>query len=305
MQAVASGLSPTEIQRATGVSPNSISRWKRKQAAGASLEPGRAPGPRHKVSHDDEPALREQVAAHPDATLAEHCAMWSQTHGVLSVPTMSRTLARLGLPLKKKTLIATEQDAGARAEWREELAALAPESLVFLDETSTQTVMTRHQGRAPRGQRVVGHVPRHHGPNVTCPAAVTPTGMRVPCVVGGAVDGPLFVRWIREWLVPTLAPGTTVVLDTLSVHKNPDVRTAIEGAGCHLRFLSAYSPDFNPIELVFAHLKTHLRATGTRTFEALVKAIGAGLDQVSAADIRGYYRHCGYPLPAVSDYQHP
>lgn len=102
VQAVTSGLSTAEIQRATGVSPNSISRWKRKQAAGASLEPGRAPGPRHKVRRDDEPALQEQVAAHPDAMLAEHCAMWGQTHGPLSVPTMSRTLARLGLPLKKR-----------------------------------------------------------------------------------------------------------------------------------------------------------------------------------------------------------
>lgn len=101
VRAVTSGLSPAEIQHTTGVSPNSISRWKRKQAAGASLEPGRAPGPRHKVGRDDEPVLREQVAAHPDATLAEHCAMWSQTHEPLSVSTMSRTLARLGLPLKK------------------------------------------------------------------------------------------------------------------------------------------------------------------------------------------------------------
>lgn len=179
------------------------------------------------------------------------------------------------------------------------------ESLVFLDETSTQTVMTRRRGRAPRGQRVVGRVPRNHGPNVTCLAALTPTGMRVPCVFEGAVDGPLFLRWVQEWLVPALAPGATVVLDNLSVHKNPDVRKAIDAAGCHLRFLPAYSPDFNPIELVFAHLKTHLRATGARTFETLVEAIGAGFDQISAAEIRGYYRHCGYPLPTLPHPQHP
>lgn len=60
VQALASGLSPAEIQRVTGVNPNSISCWKRKQAAGASLEPRRAPGPRHTVRRDDEPALQEQ-----------------------------------------------------------------------------------------------------------------------------------------------------------------------------------------------------------------------------------------------------
>lgn len=176
------------------------------------------------------------------------------------------------------------------------MATVAAQTVVFLDETSTQTVMTRRRGRAPRGTRVVDVVPRNHGPNVTCLMALSPTGIRAPCVFEGAVTSDLFVRWVQEWLVPTLTPGTTVVLDNLSVHRNPAVRPAIEGAGCHLRFLPAYSPDFNPIELAFAKLKAHLRGVAARAFDPLLAAIGSGLDRITVTDIAGYYGHCGFPL---------
>jgi transposase len=194
-------------------------------------------------------------------------------------------------------LIATERDETARAAWQEEMADVDPETIVFLDETSTQTTMTRSRGRAPRGERVVGAVPRNHGANVTCLAALTPTGIRAPLVIEGAVDGQVFRQWLREWLLPTLERGTTIVLDNLNVHRNLDVRVAIAAAGCHLRYLPAYSPDFNPIELVFAKLKTHLRGIAARAFAPLVAAIGDGLARITTTDIAGYYRHCGFALP--------
>ncbi len=181
------------------------------------------------------------------------------------------------------------------------MAPVAAETLVFLDETSTQTVMTRTHGRAPRGERVVGRVPRNHGPNVTCLAALTATGVIAPLVIEGAVDGSVFLPWLRDWLLPSLAPGTTVVLDNLSVHRNPDVRRAVAGAGLNLRYLPPYSPDFNPIELAFSKLKTHLRGVAARSFEPLLAAIGTGLNQITPADIRGYFDHCGFPLPDPDD----
>lgn len=180
------------------------------------------------------------------------------------------------------------------------MVATAPERLVFLDETSTQTVMTRPRGRAPKGERAVGHVPRNHGHNITCLAAISITRITAPCVFERSLDGPLFAQWVTEWLLPSLPKGTTIVLDNLSVHRNPDVRVAVEHAGCRLVFLPAYSPDFNPIELVFAHLKAHLRGSAARTFEAVVAAIGTGLDAVTPAHLRAYYRHCGYPVPEES-----
>lgn len=178
------------------------------------------------------------------------------------------------------------------------MVGIAPATVVFLDETSTQTTLTRARGRAPRGERVVGAVPRNHGANVTCLAALTPTGLRAPLVIEGAMNGTVFLQWVRDWLLPTLDRGTTVVLDNLNVHRNAAVRAAVEAAGCHLRYLPAYSPDFNPIELAFAKLKTYLRGAAARTFDTLVGAIGVGLDQITTTDIAGYYRHCGFALPA-------
>lgn len=183
------------------------------------------------------------------------------------------------------------------------MADVAPETVVFLDETSTQTTMTRARGRAPRGDRVIGAVPRNHGDNVTCLAALTPTGIRAPLVFERAVNRQIFVRWLRDWLLPSLDVGTTIVCDNLSVHRNPDVRTVVAAAGCHLHYLPAYSPDFNPIELAFAKLKTHLRGVASRTYEALVEAIGTGFDQIGAAHATAWYAHCGYALPTDEDVQ--
>jgi transposase-like protein len=127
--------------------------------------------------------------------------------------------------------LSTMGRALARAAWRAELAGVDAETVVFLDETSTQPVMTSRRGRAPRSHRVMGAIPRNHGPNITCLVALSPAGIQAPCVFAGAVTSALFVTW----LLPTLTPGTTVVLDNLAVHRNAEVRSAIEGAGCHLR----------------------------------------------------------------------
>src|SRR5690606_38974077 len=137
--------------------------------------------------------------------------------------------------------------------------AVDPTRLVFLDETSTQTVLARARARATRGQRVVARLPRNHGHNVTCLAAITAMGVIEPVVFAGALDGPIFAQWLIERLLPALPRGAIIVLDNLSVHKNAAARAAVEAAGCELRFLPAYSPDFNPIELIFAQLKAHLR----------------------------------------------
>lgn len=184
----------------------------------------------------------------------------------------------------------------ARVQWYRDITSWITEPVIFVDEPSTQPVMTRTRGRAARGQRVVGRVPRNHGPNVTCLAALTPTGIRAPLVFAGALDGPIFVHWMRDRLLPTLVPGTTIVLDNLSVHRTAAARAVIAAAGCHLRFLPAYSPDLNPIELAFATLKTHLRGVASREYDALVDAIGDGFNRISAADAVAWYRHCGYPV---------
>jgi transposase len=116
----------------------------------------------------------------------------------------------------------------------------------------------------------------------------------------GAVDARAFAAYVREVLAPTLVPVQTVVLDNLSVHRDAAVRRAIEARGCRLLFLPAYSPDLSPIELAFAKLKEALRRAAARTQEALEAAIAAALETITAADARGWFRHCGYRVPRQS-----
>jgi transposase len=197
---------------------------------------------------------------------------------------------------EKKSLIATERDEAARTAWRNEATDLDPAQVVFLDETSTHTSLTRRYARAPRGMRAYGHVPRNHGHNVTLLAALTPDGIGPSMTIAGSIDSAAFTAYVRRFLVPSLRPGQVVILDNLSAHKSAAARAAIEAAGCELRFLPAYSPDFNPIELAFAKIKSRLRAAAARDPASLEQATAQAINRITPADARAYYAHCGFLL---------
>jgi transposase len=200
------------------------------------------------------------------------------------------------LDAKKKSLSATEQDAAQRETWRAEVAALDPSRLVFLDECGTHLAHTRAYGRAPRGERAVGRVPRNRGKATTLLATLTPAGVGPTTTRLGGTTKAAFLAYLREAVAPTLKPGQIVVLDNLGAHRPAEVRAVVEERGAGLLYLPAYSPDFNPIELVFGTLKAALRRVGARTREALEQAIGAALAAITPAQIRGFFAHCGYPL---------
>jgi transposase len=197
---------------------------------------------------------------------------------------------------QKKSLIAAERDEARRQQWRGDLAASAPQRFVFLDETATPTSLTRLRARAPRGERAIGRVPRRRWQSVTLLASLTTTGMGAAMVLDGAINREAFDAFVEQSLLPTLLPGQIVILDNLAVHKSPRARQLIEEAGCQVRFLPSYSPDFNPIELAFAKLKQYLRSAAERTFAGLVAAMGPALEVVTAADARGFFAHSGYQL---------
>ena len=125
-------------------------------------------------------------------------------------------------------------------------------------------------------------------------AALRLKGLGAPAVFDGPIDSPTFLAYVEQVLVPTLDPGDVVVLDNLAVHKQPEVRTAIEQVGARVQFLPPYSPDFNPIELAFAKLKAFLRAARPRNFEQVCDLIALALELFTADECAAYARHCGY-----------
>jgi transposase len=168
------------------------------------------------------------------------------------------------------------------------------DSYVFLDEMGANTKMTRLYGWGPKSERVIGLVPHGHWKTTTFVGALRATGVTAPLVIDGAMNGELFLAYVRQQLVPTLLPGDIVVMDNLPAHKVAGVREAIEAASCTLAYLPPYSPDLNPIEKLFSKLKTLLRKHGERTLEALWNRLGSLIATCSSTECRHYLLHCGY-----------
>ncbi|WP_185962222.1 transposase [Palleronia caenipelagi] len=97
--------------------------------------------------------------------------------------------------------------------------------------------------------------------------------MIAPWVIKGAMDGPAFVAYIRDVLIPEFEPVTAVILDNLATHRNKEAEALLRDHGCWFLFLPPYSPDLNPIEMAFSKLKAHLRRIGARTFTSLFPAL--------------------------------
>lgn len=165
---------------------------------------------------------------------------------------------------------------------------------MFVDECSTNTSLSPIYGWSRRGQRVCFEVPRNWGANITLVASMSRSGMGPSIAVEGATTKAVFETYVEQVLAPSLSPAQIVVMDNLSSHKGSRVRELIEGRGCELLYLPAYSPDLNPIEEAFAKLKALLRKAGARTREALLEAMGRALDAVTASDARSFFEHRGY-----------
>jgi transposase len=169
--------------------------------------------------------------------------------------------------------------------------------LVFLDETWVKTNMTRLRGRSPVGERLIEYVPHGHWKTTTFLAALRVSELTAPLVVDGPINGDIFLAYVQQHLAPTLRPGDIVIMDNLSSHKVKGVREAIEAAGAKLQFLPPYSPDFNPIEQVFAKLKQLIRSAEERTVEGLWERIGQLLHSFDKDEYQNYFKHCGYCTP--------
>ena len=156
--------------------------------------------------------------------------------------------------------------------------------------------MTRLRGRAPRGERLIDKTPHGHWKTTTLIAALGIKGMQCSTVVDGAVNGDVFEAFVEQVLAPELRSDDVVIMDNLSSHKRLRVRELIESAGARLVFLPPYSPDLNPIELIFAKVKQSLRSLACRTRDALWSAMQSVLDKVTSDDAANCYKHCGYTL---------
>jgi transposase len=184
----------------------------------------------------------------------------------------------------------------ARAAWQDWQPTCDSARLVFLDETSAATDMTRRHGRSPVGERCHAHVPGGHWKTTTFVGALRPNGMTAPFVLDGPMDGDAFGVYVREGLPPTLVAGAIVVMDNLPSHTVDGVRDLVEATGATLHDLPPYAPDLNPIEQACSKFKALLRKTAARSIEALWNAIGRIVNTFSAEECKNYFAHSGSVL---------
>jgi transposase len=283
------------IARRFRVSLSFSARLLRRRRQAGTLEPkphggGHPPA----LDHVGQERLRELVRQHPDATLDE---LRQQLGVPCSRSALARALEKLKLTRKKKTLHAEErnrpENQAKRQAFRTTVATFDPHRLVFVDETGTNTAMTRAYGRAPRGERVVGAMPGQWT-TVTLISALRLSGVMAPLAFEGATDAPAFQTYVAQALAPQLQPGDVVIWDNLKPHQNAGVKQLIEQAGAKLVPLPPYSSDLTPIEELWSKVKTVLKSAAARTTEALYEAMGAALRSVRPEDILGWFRFCGW-----------
>lgn len=206
--------------------------------------------------------------------------------------------AEPGAATEKKSLHAAERDTEENRKRREafvtQLREVAPEDLIYLDESGVSTQMTRTYARAPRGERIHDAVPGGHWRMVTILGAMDHQGMMAAMTVEAATDREVFLAYLDEVLCPRLRPGHVVVMDNLSAHKVDGVRQRIEACGASLLYLPPYSPDLNPIENAFAKLKALLRKAAARTVTSLWDVIGGLVSSFTPTECKNYFAHAGY-----------
>jgi transposase len=195
---------------------------------------------------------------------------------------------------QKKSVRAQEQNLEERRLWISQAKQWDIRRLVFIDECGINTLLHRLFARAPRGQRAVDVVPRNWKHNTCVVGALSLAGVQAAMTLEGALDTDAFEVFVERILVPTLQPGQIVILDNLSSHKSQKTRRMIEAARCSLVFLPTYSPDFNPIEMLWSQFKSHLRREAARTQEQLDNLIWPLLCQATSQHIRNWFYHAGY-----------
>ena len=234
--------------------------------------------------------LKELVRQQPDATLKE----LRQRLGVsCSLTTIWRALEKLGLPRKKMLFRASEQDSPdvqqKRRDFCAELARVDPRRLVFVNETSANTSMTRTYGRAPVGERVYASAPGHWD-TVTLTCGLRLSGVTAAMAFEGATNTGTFENYVEQVLVPELRPGDVVIWDNPKPHQSEEAVEAVEGAGARVLPLPPWSPDLTPIEEMFSKVKEVLRSAGPQIKAAIYKALVTALHEVTPEDIAGWFQ---------------
>lgn len=166
--------------------------------------------------------------------------------------------------------------------------------LVFIDETSTNTKLTKRTGWAPKGQRYKTHAPFGSWKTQTFIAGLRCHSLIAPWIVNAPMNKRIFEVYVETQLAPELSTGDVVILDNVAFHRSQKAQDLVKQRGAWMLFLPPYSPDLNPIEMAYSKLKTLLRKRAARDFDALCEALGDICNLFEPSECLNYFKAAGY-----------
>lgn len=103
-----------------------------------------------------------------------------------------------------------------------------------------------------------------------------------------------FLDYLKNVIIPTLHKGDIVVMDNMRSHHVKGVEEVLRAAGMIPLYLPPYSPDLNPIEMLWSKMKAILRKLGCKIAAPLPQMVAQALALVSPEDCFGWFTADGY-----------
>jgi len=244
----------------------------------------------------------ETVEQHPDWTLWQYCEEIAEKTGVsVSTASMCGFLARQGMTLKKKTFrsekVATQEVQQERVDYWQEVKDVAPENLIFIDESALWEGMERSVARSPKGRKAFCLRAAYKGQKHTLIGAISIKGLVCIKTIKGSMKGKDFEAFIQDDLCPHLSSGHVVVMDNLNSHKSIQVQQLITATGAKPLYLPRYSPDFNPIEMLWSVLKAFVRKFKPPSLLAIHIVLKTFFLLIDKSFFTNWFSKCCYCIP--------
>ncbi|WP_141666751.1 IS630-like element ISSsu3 family transposase, partial [Streptococcus suis] len=241
----------TEASAIFQVSRNTIYQWlKLKEKTGELHHQVKGTKPR-KVDRDK---LKNYLETHPDAYLTEIASEFD-CH-----PTaIHYALKAMGYTPKKKSCTYYEQDPEKVELFLKELNNLSHLTPVYIDETGFETCFHREYGRSLKGQLIKGKVSGRRYQRISLVAGLINGALIAPMTYKDTMTSGFFEAWFKIFLLPTLGKPSVIIMDNAKFHRMSKLKDLCEEQGHRLLPLPPYSPEYNPIEKIWVHIKKHLR----------------------------------------------
>lgn len=284
------------------VTPKTVVSFIKLKRATGNLEPKKSGNPTPSELEAHKELIVATVEAHPDWTLWQYCEEIGEKTGVyVTTGAMCRYLKKQKLTLKKKTYrsekASSEECQQERLDYWREVKDVKPEDLICIDETGIWQGMERAMARSLEGRRAFSYRKSYKGQKHTVIGAISIDGLVCIKTIKDSMNGEDFKTFVREDLCPKLSHGKVVVMDNLKIHKSEEVQKMIRDAGAKPLYLPRYSPDFNPIEMLWSVLKSFIRKFKPQTLFAIQQVLRIFLLILDKSFFKNWFTKCCYCTP--------